>query len=198
VSRSAVAAICAAVLLVGFVAGRVTGSGSAPALTVRETVEHVVVVRGQHVRSASDPRGRGPLDLAGVESVRRGYLLQTTIVASRAWHDSLLRQGRARLSLFYDTDNDGRPNHRDRVFLFQGRLSSWISDLGQGVQAADVTRRSATTVSVARDASVFFNRAGEAGLLATSPIGVAVVARWKGGGDRVPDRGWITVPPPGG
>lgn len=197
-SRPAVAVICAAVLLVGFVGGRVTGSGSGPTVTVRETVDHVVVVRGHDVGSARDATDRGPLDLARVESVRRGFLLQTTIVARRAWRDSLLRGGGVRLSLVYDTNDDGRPDHRDRVFLFHGELASWISDLGQGVQPATVTRRSPTTISVARDATVFYNRAGEAGLLAVTPIGVAVVARWKGGGDRVPDRGWITVPPPTG
>ena len=194
-SRPAVAAICAAVLLGGFVAGRVSGSGSGTA-TVRETVEHVVVVRGPHVGSARDRRDPGPLDLARVESVRRGALLQTTIVARRAWRDSVLRHGRLRLWLVYDTDNDGRPDRLDKVFLFHGRLTSWISSLGQGVQAADVTRRSATTISISRDATVFYNRPGQAGGLTSSPIGVAVVARWKGGGDRVPDRGWITVPPP--
>ena len=194
-SRPAVAAICAAVLLGGFVAGRVSGSGSGT-VTVRETVEHVVVVRGPHVGSARDRRDPGPLDLARVESVRRGALLQTTIVARRAWRGSLLRRGRLRLWLVYDTDNDGRPDRLDKVFLFHGRLTSWISSLGQGVQAADVTRRSATTISISRDATVFYNRPGQAGGLTSSPIGVAVVARWKGGGDRVPDRGWITVPPP--
>ena len=196
-SRPAVAAICAAVLLGGFVAGRVSGSGSGT-VTVRETVEHVVVVRGPHVGSARDRRDPGPLDLARVESVRRGALLQTTIVARRAWRGSLLRRGRLRLWLVYDTDNDGRPDRLDKVFLFHGRLTSWISSLGQGVQAADVTRRSATTISISRDATVFYNRPGQAGGLTSSPIGVAVVARWKGGGDRVPDRGWITVPPPAG
>jgi len=197
VSRPAVAAICAAVLLGGFVAGRVSGSGSGT-VTVRETVEHVVVVRGPHVGSARDRRDPGPLDLARVESVRRGALLQTTIVARRAWRGSLLRRGRLRLWLVYDTDDDGRPDRLDKVFLFHGRLTSWISSLGQGVQAADVTRRSATTISISRDATVFYNRPGQAGGLTSSPIGVAVVARWKGGGDRVPDRGWITVPPPAG
>ena len=194
-SRPAVAAICAAVLLGGFVAGRVSGSGSGT-VTVRETVEHVVVVRGPHVGSARDRRDPGPLDLARVDSVRRGALLQTTIVARRAWRGSLLRRGRLRLWLVYDTDDDGRPDRLDKVFLFHGRLTSWISSLGQGVQAADVTRRSATTISISRDATVFYNRPGQAGGLTSSPIGVAVVARWKGGGDRVPDRGWITVPPP--
>jgi hypothetical protein len=197
VSRSAVAAISAAVLLVGFVAGRVTGHGSPGAVTVRQTVERSVVVSAQHLGSARDARDRGPLDLVRVASVRRGPLLQTTIVTSGAWRDSLLRRhGEVRLSIVYDTDNNGKPDRTDNVFLFHGRLTSWISDLGQGVQSADVTRRSATTISVARDATVFYNAAGRAGLLWTSPIGVAVVSRWKDGGDRVPDRGWITVPPP--
>ena len=194
-SRPAVAAICAAVLLGGFVAGRVTGSGSGT-VTVRETVEHVVVVRGPHVGSARDARDPGPLDLARVESMRRGALLQTTIVARRPWRDSLLRRGRVSLSILYDTNGDDKPDRRDVVFLLRRRLTSWISSLGQGVQAADVTRRSATTISISRDATVFYNRPGQAGGLTTSPIGVAVVARWKRGGDRVPDQGWITVPPP--
>ena len=195
-SRPAVAAICAAVLLVGFVAGRVTGSGSAGGVTVRETVERPVVISARHLGYARDRRDRGPLDLARVQSVRRGPVLQTTIVARRAWRDSLLRRGRVRLSLVYDVDNDGTPDRRDVVFLLRGRLTSWISSLNQGVQGADVTRRSASTISVARNATIFYGAPGQAGLLTTSPVGVAVVARWKGGGDRVPDRGWITVPPP--
>jgi hypothetical protein len=196
VSRPAVAAICAGVLLAGFVAGRVTGSGSARTVTARTTVERSVVVAARHVGSARDGRDHGPLDLARVVSVRRGVELQTTIVANRAWRDSLLRKGRVKLSLVYDTDYDGRADRRDVVFWFKGRLTSWISSLGQGVQYADVTRRSATTISVARNATVFYGAPGQAGLLTTSPIGVAVVARWNGGGDRAPDRGWITVPPP--
>ena len=193
--------ICAAVLLVGYIAGRVTGSGSGRTVTVAETVERSVVVRAQNVGSARDGRDSGPLDLARVQSVRRGVVLQTTIAAWRPWRDSLLRRGtlvrgHATLSLLYDTNYDGKTDHRDAVFPFGGALTSWISDLGQGVQAADVTRRSPTTISVARDVVVFYNRAGEAGLVSTSPIGVAVVARWKGGSDRVPDRGWITAPPP--
>jgi hypothetical protein len=196
VSRPAAAAICAVTVLAGFIAGRVTGSGSSGTVTVRETIERSVVVSADHVGSARDPRDGGPLDLARVDAVRRGTALVTTIAAHEPWPDSLLAHGRVKLSLLYDTNDDGRTDQRDHVFLFRGELTSWISDLGQGVQAADVTRRSATTISVARDAAVFFNAAGEGGRLMTSPIGVAVDARWKGGRDRVPDRGWITVPPP--
>ena len=197
-SRPAVAAICAAVLLVGFVAGRVTGSGSARTVTVPETVEHVVVVPAQHIGSARDPREGGPLDFARVVSVRRRSLLETTIVTYNAWRNSLLpyRGGRVRLWILYDINHDGRPDRLDRVFDFRGRLTSWVSSLGQGVQAAGVRRHSATTITVARDATIFYDGSGEAGLLTTSPIGVAVLARWQGGGDRVPKRGWITVPPP--
>jgi hypothetical protein len=198
VSRPAVAAICGVMLLAGFIAGRVTGSGSAGTVTVSTTIERSVVVNARHLGAARDPRDPGPLDLARVAAVRRGPVLLTTITTRGKWHDSLLRGGRVRLWLLYDTNNDGRTDHRDRVFWYRGALTSWISDLGQGVQEAAVTRRSATTISIARDATVFYNGAGEAGLLATSPIGVAAVARWKGGGDRVPDRGWITVAPPVG
>jgi hypothetical protein len=189
-------AVCAVVLLAGFVTGRVTGSRSTGAVVFTETVEHAVVIRAKHVGSAGDARDDGPLDLARVASVRRGNLLRTTIAARRPWRDSLLR-GRVKLSIVYDVDDDGTPDRRDVLFLLHGRLASWISNLGQGVQAADVTRRSATTISVVRDAAVFYTASGQSRLLATSPIGVAVVARWKGGGDRVPDRGWIVVPPPG-
>lgn len=174
------------------------GSGSSAAVTVRETIERSVIVSAQHLGSARDPRDSGPLDLARVAAVRRGTLLLTTIAARAKWRDSLLERGDVRLSILYDTNDDGRTDQRDHVFLFRGALTSWISDLGQGVQAADVTRRSATTITVTRDARVFYNGAGQAGLVMTSPIGVAVAARWTGGGDRVPDRGWITVAPPVG
>jgi hypothetical protein len=197
VSRPGVAATCFVVLLAGFITGRLTGPGSSAPTTVTETVDHVVAVDAGHLRSASDPRDAGPLDLARVTSVRRGDLLRTTIVAHRAWRDSILRGRRVRLSILYDSNDDGRTNRRDIVFLFRGRLTSWISSLGQGVQAADVTRSSATTISVTRDAAVFYDASGEAGMLTTSPIGVAVLAQWKGGSDRVPNRGWITVLPPG-
>ena len=196
-SRPAAVTLCAFVLVLGFVAGRLTGSSSGT-VTIRQTVDRVVVVRGRHVGAARDSCAPGALDLAHISSVRRGIFVDTTIAACRAWRDALLSRGRAALSILYDTNMDGTPERRDRVFLFQGRLTSWVSSLGQGVQAADVTRRGTTTVTVARDASVFFNEAGQAGLLATAPIGVAVVAHWKGGRDRVPDRGWITVPPPAG
>jgi hypothetical protein len=194
-SRTGVAVTCAVVLVAGIVVGRVTGPG-ARTVTVQQTVERSVVVSARHLGSASDPRDEGPLDLARVASVRRGRVLLTTIVAHRAWRDSLVRRGRVRLSIVYDTTGDGRPDRRDVVFLLRGRLTSWISSLGQGVQAADVTRRSPTTIAVARDASVFYNASRQADLLWTSPIRLAVVARWQGGGDRVPDSGWITVPPP--
>jgi hypothetical protein len=197
VSRPGVAATCAVVLLAGFITGRLTGPGSARTTTVTDTLEHVVAVSGHNLGSATGVRKGGLLDLARVASVRRGDILKTTIVAGRAWHDSLLRRGRVRLSILYDSNDDGRVDHRDVVFLFRGRLTSWISSFGQGVQAATVTRKSATTITVARDGSVFFDASGEAGMLATSPIGVAVLARWQGGADRVPARGWITVLPPG-
>ena len=195
-SRSGVVAIWAVTVLAGFIAGRVTGSGSGGTVTVRETIERSVVVSARHVGSAPDPRDPGSLDLARVDAVRRGTMLVTTIAARDKWPDSVLARGHVKLSVVYDTNDDGRTDQRDHVFLFRGELTSWISDLGQGVQAADVTRRGAKTISVARDATVFFKGAGEAGRLMTSPIGVAVDARWKGGGDRIPDRGWITVPPP--
>jgi hypothetical protein len=198
VSRPGVAATCAVALLAGFVAGRVTGSGSAKTATVTSTVDHVVALRGSaHLGSARDARDGGPLDLVRVSSVRHGDTLETTIVAARPWRDSLLRRGRVRLSILYDSNDDGKVDRRDVVFLFRGRITSWISSLGQGVQAATVTRRSATTISVARDASVFYDASGEAGMLETSPIGVAVLTRRRGGVDRVPNRGWITVLPPG-
>jgi hypothetical protein len=197
VSRPGVAATCAVALLAGFIAGRVTGSGSSKTTTVTDTVARVVAVDSKHLGSASDPRGSGLLDLTRVASVRAGDILRTTIVAGRPWRDSLLRRGRVRLEILYDSTDDGRTDRRDILFLFHGRITSWISSLGQGVQAATVTRRRATTLSVARDVSVFYDASGEAGMLTTSPIGVAVVARWKGGADRVPNRGWITVLPPG-
>lgn len=196
-SRPGAAATCAVALLAGFITGRVTGSGSSQATTVTDTVDHVVAVNGAHLGSARDQRDGGPLDLVRVSSTRRGDILTTTIVAARPLRDSLLRRGRVRLSILYDSNDDGRTDRRDIVFLFRGRITSWISSLGQGVQAATVTRKSATTISVARDASVFYNASGEAGMLTTSPIGVAVLARWKGGADRAPNRGWITVLPPG-
>jgi hypothetical protein len=184
------------VLFAGFIAGRITGSGSNGTVTVRETIERSVVVSARHLGSARDPHDSGPLDLVRVDAVRRSTALLTTIGARGKWRDSLLGRGGGELSILYDTNDDGRTDQRDHVFLFHGQLASWISDFGQGVEAADVTRRNGTTISVARDATVFFNRAGEASRLMTSPIGVAVAARWKGGGDRVPDRGWIIVPPP--
>lgn len=163
-----------------------------------DTVEHVVALGGgAHLGSARDARDGGRLDLVRVSSARHGDVLETTIVAARPWRDSLLRRGHVRLSILYDSNDDGKVDRRDIVFLFRGRITSWISSLGQGVQAATVTRRSATTISVARDASVFYNASGEAGMLATAPIGVAVLARWKGGADRLPNHGWITVLPPG-
>jgi hypothetical protein len=195
-SRTGVAVTCVVVSIVGFVVGRATGRGSAGTVTVVQTVDRSVVVSAQHVGSADDPRDPGPLDLARVSSVRRGAMLDTTIVTHRAWRDSLLRGGRVGLSILYDTNGDGRPDRRDVVFLLRGRLASWISSLGQGVQAAPVTRRSPTTISISRDATVFYNGPRQASLLWASAIRVAVVARWKGGGDRVPDRGWITIPPP--
>jgi hypothetical protein len=197
VSRPAVAAICGAVLVAGFVAGRVTGSRSAGTAYVTDTVERAVVITAKHVGSATDARDGGPLDLARVSSVRRANALETTIVARRPWRDSLLRGGRVELAIVYDVNDDGKPDRRDVLFLLHGRLASWISNLAQGIQAADVTRRSATTITVTRDATVFYSASGQERLLATSPIGVAVVAHWQGGGDRVPDHGWIVVPPPG-
>ena len=195
-SRPGLAAICVLALLVGFAVGRVTGSGSSRTVTVHDTVERSVVVPARYVGSARDGRDAGPLDLARVAAVRRGAVLETTIAARGAWRDSLLRGGRVALWLLYDTDRDGTADRRDRVFLSRGRLTSWISSLGQGVQAARVTRRSATTIVVARDASVFYDAPGETGLIASAAIGVAVVARWQGGSDRVPDSGWIAVPAP--
>jgi hypothetical protein len=184
-------------LLAGFIAGRVTGSGSGGTQTLTETVERSVVVPAEHIGSVRDARDRGPLDIARVASKRRGADLLTTVVARTPWRDSLLRRrGGVKLWLFYDTDDNGTTDHRDDVFLFRGSLTSWISDYGQGVQVADVKRRNARTITVVRDATVFYNGAGEGSMITSSPIGVAVLARWRGGSDRVPDRGWITVPPP--
>jgi len=196
VSRPASIALCAIGLLAGFIVGRLSAPGSSPPEAASQTVERSVVVLAQHIRSATDPRGPGPLDLVRVEAHRRGALLQTTIVASRPWRDSLLRHGGVKLAILYDANDDGRTDRRDVVFLFHGRPTSWISSLGQGVQAADVTRRSPTTISVTRDASVLYDGSGQAESLWTSATGVAVLARWHGGFDRVPNRGWIAVPPP--
>jgi hypothetical protein len=184
---------CAGLLLAGFIVGRVSTSGRHSTVTVETTVERSIVVSAQHLGSASDPVDAGPLDLARVSAVRRGAFVVTTIVARRPFTDSLLR--RVHLSIGYDANNDGRVDRTDVVFLFHGRPTSWISSLGQGVMYAKVTRPSRTTITISRDASVFYSASGQAGLLLTSPIGVAVDARWRGGGDRVPNRGWITVPP---
>lgn len=194
-SRLAVAGICVVVLLVGFVAGRVSGKHT-KTVTVSETVERAVVVSAHHLGSASDSRDAGPLDLARVTSRRRGNMLITTIAARAAWRDALIRNHRAHLSVLYDVNRDGKPDHIDVFYVFRGELTAWISDFNQGVQYAKVTRRSGTTVTVERDASLFYSGSGEGIRLTTSPIDVAVLAKWKGGSDRVPDRGWITVPPP--
>lgn len=195
--RLTVAGLCVAVLVAGFLAGRITGRQGVQTTTVVKTVDRPVVVAAQHVGSASDARGAGPLDVVRVSSVRQDGFLRTTIVTRDAWRDGLVqRGGRYGLSILYDTNGDGRADRTDVVFFFDGKLTSWISSLGQGVQYAEVTRPSATTITVDRDASVFFDAAGEAGLLQTQPIGVAVVARRPGGTDRVPDSGWILVPAP--
>jgi hypothetical protein len=183
-------------VLVGFIVGRATTSGTGSTVTVEKTVERSIVVSAQHLGSARDPVDAGPLDLARVSARRRGALLVTTIVARRPWPNSLLRRGHVSLSIDYDTNRDDKADRRDVVFLFNGRPTSWISTLGQGVMYATVTRPSRTTITVARDASVFYSASGQGGRLFTSPIGVAVVARWHGGRDRVPNHGWITVPPP--
>jgi hypothetical protein len=196
VSRPAVAGICAAVLLAGFIAGRIDGSGQGGAVTVRETVEHSTVVLAQHIGAARDPRDGVPLDLALVRSARDGVELRTTIVARRPWSDSLLRRGRVRLSILYDTNDDGRPDRRDVLFLFHGRPTSFISSWGQGVQDAAVTRPDARTIEVTRDATIFYGAPGQGGRLWSWPVGVAVAATSKSGSDRVPNRGWITVPAP--
>jgi hypothetical protein len=194
-SRLAVAGTCAVVLLVGFVAGRVSGKHTTT-VTVSKTVERAVVVSAQHLGSARDAPDAGPLDLANVKSTRHGNLLVTTIDARRAWGDALIRSRRVHLSVVYDVNRDGKPDHVDVFYVFRGELTAWISDFNQGVQYAKVTRRSATTVTVERDASLFYSASGEGVHLTTSPIDVSVLATWKGGSDRVPDRGWITVPPP--
>src|SRR4051794_37761944 len=92
-SHPAVAVVCAAMLLGGFIAGRVTGSGSAGTVTISETIPRSVLIPAQHVGSARDGRNRGPIDLARVRAVRRGPLLLTTITARHPWHDPLLRHG---------------------------------------------------------------------------------------------------------
>lgn len=193
-SRPAVAAVCVVVLVAGFVAGRASRSGSGAAEIVTETVEHPVVISAQHVGSAQDPRDAGPFDIARVASARRGAILQTTIVTRQAWRASLLRH--VELRIVYDVNDDGRADRHEIFFLLHGRLESWISDFTQGIQGAELTRRNATTITAARDASIFYAASGQARLLTTSPIGVAVIARWPGGQDRVPNRGWIIVPPP--
>jgi hypothetical protein len=195
-SRAGVVGVCAVVLVAGFVAGRASRSGSGGVVTVRDTVEHNVVVSASHLGAAADPADSGPLDIARVSSVRRGADLVTTITAHRRWAATILRRGHVRLDLLYDTNDDGTTDLSDDVFMLRGRLTSWISSFGQGVAAASVVRTSPTTVTVTRDASVFFSRSGKAPLLWTEPIGVAVVATWRGGRDRAPNRGWVTVPAP--
>src|SRR5690348_16198357 len=105
-SRPRVAATCAAALLAGFIGGRVTGSGSSRTTTFTDTVEHVVAVNDRNLGAATDAREGGLLDLTRVTSVRRGAILQTTIVAGQAWRDSLLRRGRIKLSILYDSNDD--------------------------------------------------------------------------------------------
>ena len=182
-------------LLAGFIAGRVSGRHTTT-VTVATTVERAVVVSAQHLGSARDARNAGPLDLARVTSKRKGNLLDTTIVTHGAWRDALIRSHRVHLSVLYDVNRDGKADATDVFYVFGGKLTAWISDFNQGVQYAKVTRRSATTVTIERDASLFYSASGEGIHLTTSPIDIAVLARWKGGSDRVPDRGWITVPPP--
>jgi hypothetical protein len=194
-SRLAVAGICAVVLLVGFAVGRTTGKHTRT-VTLSKTVERAVVVSAQHLGSARDARNAGPLDLADVTSKREGDILRTTITTRNAWTDALIRSHRAHLSVLYDVNRDGKADHVDVFYVFHRELTAWISDFNQGVQYAKVTRRSATKVTIDRDASLFYSQSGEGIHLTTSPIDVAVVARWHGGTDRVPDHGWITVPPP--
>src|SRR5579884_703683 len=104
-SRPAVAGLCVVALVVGFVGGRIASRNAAQTITVQKTVAERVVVPAQHIGYASGARGPGPLDLASVRSVRRGGMLETTIVTAHPWRDALLRSHRFGLSILYDVND---------------------------------------------------------------------------------------------
>jgi hypothetical protein len=139
---------------------------------------------------------RGRLDLHEVVADRDGDLLRVSISTYDPWSDSVLAgaspvdAGPDRLTLTYDTDEDGESDFIGQIIAAEGGLFLAISGTDRAFEPVRAERPDAMTVAFTHPVDVFFRSAADA----ARDIQVAASSTYEGTVDSAPDSAWIAVP----
>jgi hypothetical protein len=140
----------------------------------------------------------GQLDIRNVNATWKGDLLAVSLTTYEPWSSNVLvgpgpnRYGPNRLTIFYDIDLDGMPDHRGKIVYSGGELSVYLTGEGQAFEPIPVERPNNVTAQFVHPVDVLFVPSGGASEV---DIQIRVRSLYNGQEDKAPDAGkWLGVP----
>ena len=140
----------------------------------------------------------GHLDIRNLNATRTGDLLAISLTTYEPWSSNVLvgpgpnRYGPNRLTIFYDVDLDGTPDHRGKIVYSGGELSVYLTGEGQAFEPIPVERPNNMTAQFVHPVDVLFVPSG-----GSSEVDIQIRAKslYNGQEDKAPDAGrWLGVP----
>jgi hypothetical protein len=140
----------------------------------------------------------GQLDIRNLNATRTGDLLAISLTTYEPWSSNVLvgpgpnRYGPNRLTIFYDIDLDGTPDHRGKIVYSGGELSVYLTGEGQAFEPIPVERPNNMTAQFVHPVDVLFVPSG-----GSSEVNIQIRAKslYNGQEDKAPDAGrWLAVP----
>jgi hypothetical protein len=140
----------------------------------------------------------GQLDIRNLNATRTGDLLAISLTTYEPWSSNVLvgpgpnRYGPNRLTIFYDIDLDGTPDHRGKIVYSGGELSVYLTGEGQAFEPIPVERPNNMTAQFVHPVDVLFVPSG-----GSSEVDIQIRAKslYNGQEDKAPDAGrWLAVP----
>jgi hypothetical protein len=147
--------------------------------------------------TTTPPAGNDP-DIRNLNATRTGDLLAISLTTYEPWSSNVLvgpghnRYGPNRLTIFYDIDLDGTPDHRGKIVYSGGELSVYLTGEGQAFEPIPVERPNNMTAQFVHPVDVLFVPSG-----GSSEVDIQIRAKslYNGQEDKAPDAGrWLGVP----
>jgi hypothetical protein len=184
-------------------------SGETETVEITTTVQATTTVEAPAptlatTTTAVEPAGNDPddvegqLDIRNLNATRKGDLLAVSLTTYEPWSSNVLvgpgpnRYGPNRLTIVYDMDLDGTPDHRGKIVYSGGELSVYLTGEGQAFEPIPVERPNNVTAQFVHPVDVLFVPSG-----GSTEVDIQIRAKslYNGQEDKAPDAGkWLGVP----